>query len=175
MVLQNQTKQNRHSDDGFGTSLKDQLPLDEGRHIVRLGGGVSLACFHGYLCDIAVIVTADQGILRVAAVLSEDGKLFLQLDLLPIENVMSYNQHWHPLVEGGRRAATAQGRGSAEKNMTVLITYRSPITFPARPELCLDTISPCSSTSSHSGGLLPSTLPLKGCANVMTYFRDVPE
>lgn len=93
------------SDDGFGSRLEDQLPLDEGRHIVRLGGGVILVCFHGYLCDIVVIFLADQGVLRGAALLGEDSKLFLQLDLLPIKNVMSYDQHWHPLVEGGRRAA----------------------------------------------------------------------
>lgn len=44
---------------------------------------------------------------------------------------------------------------------TSLVYSRSPITFPARPELCLDTISPCNSTTSHSGGLLPSGLPLQ--------------
>lgn len=94
------------SDDGFGTSLKDQLPLDEGRHIVRLGGGVCLVCFHGYLCGIATVI----------AVLSEDSKLFLQLDLLAVQNVMSYNQHWHPLVEGGRRAGKTRHWGNMSEN-----------------------------------------------------------
>ena len=46
------------SDDGFGACLKDQLPLDEGRHRVRGGSGSLLVHFHGYLGGIIVVMAA---------------------------------------------------------------------------------------------------------------------
>lgn len=95
-------------DDGFGASLKDQLPFDEGSHRVRGASGALLVLFHGYLCDIRdaiVVVLATEIILRMAGMLGEDSERFLQFDLLPIKNMMSYNEHWHPLVEKGRKAA----------------------------------------------------------------------
>lgn len=74
-------------DDGFGARLKDQLSFDECLHWVR--GGVLPVRFHG-------IVMA---VLRMAWVLHEDGERFVQFDLLPVQNVMSNDEHWHPLVE----------------------------------------------------------------------------
>lgn len=71
------------SDDGFRARLKDQLPLDEGRHRVRSGGGFLLVCFHGYLGGI-VVVLATCGVLRMAGMLGEDSEGFLQFDLLPV-------------------------------------------------------------------------------------------
>lgn len=53
-------------DYGFGASLKDQLPFDEGSNRVRGGTGALLIRFHGYLCDIsaaAVVVMATEGIM----------------------------------------------------------------------------------------------------------------
>lgn len=65
-----------------------------------------LVRFHGCLYDIilvTVIVMAAQSNLQMVGMLGEDSKAFLQFDLLPIQNMMSYNQHWHPLVEDGRK------------------------------------------------------------------------
>lgn len=96
------------SDDGFGARLKNQLPFDEGRHRVRGGDGSLLVRFYGYECNIIiviVIVMAAQPILWMARMLGEDSQRFLQFDLLPVQNMMSYNQHWHPLVKGRRKTA----------------------------------------------------------------------
>lgn len=90
------------SDDGFGACLEDQLPFDEGRHGVRGARGYLLIRFHGYLCDIITligVIMAAQAILRMAGMLGQDSEGFLQFDLFPVQNVMSYNQHWHPLVD----------------------------------------------------------------------------
>lgn len=53
-----------------------------------------LVRFHGYLAD---IISAC--VLRVSRMFGEDGEGFLQLDQLPVENVMSYDQNRHPLVD----------------------------------------------------------------------------
>lgn len=98
-------------DDRLGTRLKDQLPFDDGRHRVRGGGRSLLIRLHGYLRDIIPVVDvvmAGQANLRMARVLGENSEGFFQFDLLPIQNVMSYNQHWHPLVEGRRTAESTQ-------------------------------------------------------------------
>lgn len=67
-----------------------------------------LVCFHRYLRDIIaviVVVMAGQAIPQMAGMLGEDSEGFLQFDLLPIQDMMSYNKHWHPLVEGERKTA----------------------------------------------------------------------
>lgn len=98
-------------DDRLGTRLKDQLPFDDGRHRVRGGGRSLLIRLHGYLRDIIPVVDvvmAGQANLRMARVLGENSEGFFHFDLLPIQNVMSYNQLWHPLVEGRRTAESTQ-------------------------------------------------------------------
>ena len=97
--------------DRLGTRLKDQLPFDDCRHRVRGCGRSLLICLHGYLHDIIPatdVVIAVQADLQMARVLGEDSEGFFQFDLLPIQNVMSYNQHWHPLVDGRRTAESTQ-------------------------------------------------------------------
>lgn len=59
-----------------------------------------LVRFHGYLSDVII----GAGVLRVSRVFGEDGERFVQFDLLPVENVMSYDEHRHPLVEKQRTA-----------------------------------------------------------------------
>lgn len=57
------------------------------------------------MCDIPaaiVVVMAAQGILQMAGMLGEDGKGFLQFELLSIENMMSNYKHWRPLQEEER-------------------------------------------------------------------------
>lgn len=93
------------SDDGLGPRLEDQLPFDEGGHRVRGALGSLLISFHGNLCGIIAVILAAQAILQMAGMLGEDSKGFLHFDLFPIQNVMSYNQHWHPLVDGKRKTA----------------------------------------------------------------------
>ncbi|MEQ2266498.1 hypothetical protein XENORESO_007567 [Xenotaenia resolanae] len=52
-----------------------------------------------------------------------------------------------------------QSQGGFIRENNFASVFCSSLSF--LPELCLDTTSPCSSTNSHSGGLLPSTLPLQ--------------
>lgn len=79
-------------DDGFGTHLEDQLAFDESGHWVRGANGILNHSFHRAL----------RGTLRVpvAGMLGEHSEGFLQFDLFSKQNVMPYDQHWHPLMDG---------------------------------------------------------------------------
>lgn len=89
------------SDDGFRACLENQLLFDEGGHGVRRTHDSMLVCF--YLCDIAAINATIMAALRMARMLGDDSERFLQVDLFPIQNVMSYNYYRHPLVDRGQK------------------------------------------------------------------------
>lgn len=82
--------------DGFGPGLENEFPLDESSHRVRCGAGSLLLCFHGDLRSI-IIVMAAHSVLEIPWVLEEDSKRLLQFDLLAIQDMVAYNEHWHPL------------------------------------------------------------------------------
>lgn len=87
--------------DGFGSSLKDQLSFDERGHGVALGGGAWLLCFHRHRSVLIICrdVTVAMATFRLGA-LCENCKVLLQFYLLAVKNVMSNNEHWHTLVGG---------------------------------------------------------------------------
>lgn len=87
--------------------------------------------FHGNLTD-----AISETVLRMPRVLGEDGEGLLQFDQLPVENVMSYDQHRHPLVEKRR---TAQD-GEKLKHRIGLEMEENIDTLIYRDTLCHDSV-----------------------------------
>lgn len=115
------------SDDRFGADLKNQFCFNECGHRIRCGSRALLVCFHCFLCYF-IVVTAVTA-LWMARVLGENSKGFLQFDLLPVDNVMSYNQHWHPLVDGKQNNNTVAVDSQLSPNTMTIYKNNLSTTF----------------------------------------------